>query len=223
MNNNSVFLVAGGVSLENFNFKKLKDKNVIAINKSILDVPFAKTFITMDYSFIDNIFQKTNHRLNRDDFFNLQCKKYFVLACNNDYIQKIGDYYTDTRYNYKYDLTQFDTIISSHQPQGIGTDFNSFVHGCNSGFGAIQLAIILGYTNIYLLGYDLIAENQTHYHKGYGESLDSFSKHIRFYYPYFVLGIEAIQKLNKKINLYSCSKISKLNKYLEYYPLENIK
>ena len=50
-----VFIVGGGTRLSGFDFNKLKNKNVIAVNKSICYVPNANYFITMDYTFLRKV------------------------------------------------------------------------------------------------------------------------------------------------------------------------
>ncbi len=51
--NNEVYIVAGGTSLKEFDFSKLKNKTTIVSNKSIFDIPKANYFITTDYTFLN--------------------------------------------------------------------------------------------------------------------------------------------------------------------------
>lgn len=210
-----VYILGGGTSLENFNFNKLKGKDTIVINKSILYYPKTKYFITMDYTFLDRINRKTGNILSKTRFSKLRCKKFFVVAGDNDYIVKENGHFIDKRWNYVYRLDAFNEIIYSTKANGFGYNFYDFRHGCNSGYCAIQLAIILGYTEIYLLGFDLdIQENRTHYHKGYGESPDKFKEKLEFYYPYFERGLKQLE--NSGIRIYNTSPISKLKTILPY-------
>lgn len=218
-----IYIVCGGNSLENFDFSKLKNKDVIAVNKSILDVPNSKYFVTMDYTFIDHIIAKTNNRLTKKSFFKLPSKKYFIVATNNNYIRFRDNYYVDVRYNYKYNLDGFNKVIVSNKDVGIGGNLYEFVHGCNSGFCALQLAIILGYKTIHLLGVDLVVQDKTHYHDGYNTNKREFGKRLDFYYPFYVSGIHNIKIKFPKVKLYSYSPNTKLNDYIEYKPLEDIK
>lgn len=213
---NRVYIVGGGESLIGFDFSVLRGKDVIAINKSILDVPFAKYFITMDYSFVD---KKSDATI----FDNNEAKKYFVVALNNDYIKYQDNAYVDTRTNYRYDLSRFDEIIVSKADSGIGASFEDFVHGCNSGFSALQLAILLGYKEIYLLGIDMDADNNTHYHHRYSENLQYFRRRLRFYFPYFVKGLKAIKEKFSEVKVYSCSNNCPLNKHIEFVALKDLK
>ena len=222
MLNKSVYVVAGGTSLNDFDFNKLRDKNVIAVNKSILDVPFAQRFITMDYTFIDHIGAKTDNKLTRDKFFQIPCEKYFIVATDNHYIRFRNGHYVDIRSNYQYNLEGFNHIITSNKPAGIGGNFYEFVHGCNSGFAALQLAIILGYTEINLLGIDLYINDKTHYHEGYRENKEKFEQRLKIYYDYYLLGIHNIRIKFPNVKLYSYSENSRLNSLISYKSLEEI-
>lgn len=42
--------------------------------------------------------------------------------------------------------------------------------GSNSGFGAVQLSLWMGARQVYLIGFDMHADNGTHFHSGYGEA-----------------------------------------------------
>lgn len=220
---NEIYIVAGGASLKNFDFKKLYNKDVIAINKSILDVQWAKYFITMDYTFIDHIARKTQNKLTRDTFSLLPSKKYFVVAKDNSYIKLKDGVYTDIRSQYTYDLKEFDEIIVSHNPLGIGQSFYEFVHGCNSGYSAIQLGLLLGYKVIHLLGFDLNVTDITHYHGGYFQKPNQFQKKLDFYYQYFIVGLHNIKLLFSDVKLYNYAPKSKLNSKLPYKSLKEIK
>ena len=213
--NKSVYIIGGGESLKGFDFSTLQDKDIIAINSSILDVPMAKYFITMDYTFIDK-------KIDKKLFTSFPASKYFVVATNNNYIKFKDNKYTDTRCNYKYDLSLFNQIIESSHDIGIGENFDEFVHGCNSGYSALQLAIVLGYKEIYLLGIDMIANESTHYHHTYMTNLNIFKKRLRFYHPYFVIGLGEIAHKHPDIKIYGCTENSPLNKFIEYKPLGEI-
>lgn len=217
-----VFIIAGGPSLRGFDFHKLRNRDAIAVNKAILDVPFSKFFITIDYTFLDRIEQKTDGKMTRKDFNTLTARKYFVVAKDNAYIKEINGRFVDVRSNYKYDLKEFDKVIVSKQALGIGNSFETFVHGCNSGFSAIQLAVLLGYTTIHLLGFDLKIDKTTHYHKGYNLNIRQFENKLQFYHPYYLVGIHNLFLNFPNVKLYNYSKNSKLDGLIEYKSLEEI-
>ena len=210
-----VFIIAGGESLAGFDFNKLQFQDVIAVNKSIFSVPWAKYFITMDYTFIDK-------KVDKELFKKLICKKYFVVATNNSFIRFQNNNYIDTRFKYVYDLSLFDQIIPSLRGGGLGRTFKNFVHGCNSGWCALQLAIVLGYTQIYLLGMDMKAEYNTHFHGGYATKLSTFQRRLRFYEPIVFNGLKLCKSCLPHIKIYSCAEHSSLNKIIPYVSLTDL-
>ena len=205
--NNSIYIIGGGNSLKGFDFDLLKDKTTIAINKSMSYVPNLNYFITMDFTALRKI----------NSIANLNATKIFIANFTVPYLQEQGGKIVDTRFNLVYRLEDFDMIIKSHQTNGIGLTFKEFTHGANSGFCALQLAIILGYTKIYLLGIDLNIEEVTHFHGGYGETKEKFNPKLDIYYKYFQEGILLLKKKRPDIQIYSCSSISKLNNILNYH------
>ena len=218
-----IYIVAGGPSLAGFDFSKLANKTVMVVNKSIVDIPKANIFITMDYTFIDYIDRKTDNKLTRASFKRLPCIKYFVVATNNQYIRLVNGNYVDIRSNYQYILKDFNQVIASNSAYGIGGNFYQFVHGCNSGYCAIQLALILGYKKIHLLGFDLQIDTETHYHHGYKQNKLQFEKKLDMYYNYYVVGLHNIKLKFPNVKMISYSKEGRLNKFIEYKPLGEIK
>lgn len=205
--NKEIYLIAGGTSLKGFDFSLLKNKDVIAVNKSILDVPFAKYFITIDYSFID---RKLNDKIK---FNQSKATKIFIANLCPEYMIENRGMIIDTRTNYVYDLSQFDMIIKSRYNTGIGNNFNQFVHGSNSGFCALQMAICLGYKKIHLLGYDLCtSENDTHYHDGYkNQTSEKFNKKLGEYLSNYIYTFKVLKMRRPDIEIYNYSPNSKLN------------
>jgi len=202
----SVYIIAGGESLTSFDFNKLENKDVICVNKSILSYPKAKYFITMDFT-----------ALKKMDFKNIACDstKIFIANFTFDYIKEIDGRITDTRFGLVYKLEDFDVIIKSYYRESFGLDFKHFANGQNSAFCALQLAVSLGYKNIYLLGLDLTCATKTHFHSGYGQDITKFQQSLSEYYSYFHFSILELQE-QSDINIYSCSKISRLNDILKY-------
>ena len=202
----SVYIIAGGDSLTNFDFNKLENKDVIAVNKAILSYPKAKYFITMDFTAL----KKMNFKNIISDSI-----KIFIANFTFDYIKEIDGQIIDTRFGLVYKLEDFDMIIKSHYKESFGLDFKHFANGQNSAYCAVQLAISLGYKNIYLLGLDLVCDTKTHYHSGYGQDIEKFKKSLNEYHKYFYFSILELQE-KSDINIYSCSKISRLNDILKY-------
>ena len=211
----TVYIVGGGPSLDGFDFKILNGRDVIAVNKSIEYLDNVKYFITMDYTFLKKT-KLSIHEINK------RCEKsIFILNNGEDYIKKINGIYTDTRTNLRYDnLVFFNNIIESKNSvdpkTGFGTTINNYQHGNNSGYCALQLALLLGYDEINLLGFDLnYDKTKTHFHKGYMQNIGQFSSRLNLYRNNFIRSI----KLSKLNNVYSCTNTSYLNHYITYRPI----
>jgi hypothetical protein len=126
----------------------------------------------------------------------------------------------DKRYSKVYRLEGFDTIIKSRKSQGCGFTLGDFRNGENSGFCGLQLAVILGFDEIYLLGMDLCIRNGTHYHSLYPNQ-HNFDTKLKLYAENFRLGIADI-KQHTDIKVFSCSSFSALNDVLDYIPVEEV-
>jgi hypothetical protein len=72
--------------------------------------------------------------------------------------------------------------------------------GSNSGFGALMLAIALGMSPIYLLGYDMRITGQTHWHSGYpGQTFNDQQRKNQGFADLFKEFAEPISKLGFKV------------------------
>lgn len=209
-----VYIVGGGPSLENFDFSLLADKCTITINKSIFHVPDPNYFISVDYTFL--------RKVSRAVFNPIPAKKFFVADFSHPFLKEVDKQITDTRHNMAYDLSDYDILIRAHKQEGIGYTFKEFRTGRNSGFCAFQLAVILGFTKIYLLGIDLNKEGKTHYHEGYGERPKTFVPKLDEYYNYFKMGLEQLQQERPDIQVISCSANSRLNDIIQYWNSEEV-
>lgn len=207
-----VYIVGGGPSLKGFNFSTLADKCTIVVNKSIFHVPNPNYFISVDYTFLKKV--------DRGVFGIIPAKKFFVADFSHIFLKEIGKQIVDTRYDMTYNLRDYNILIRAHKQEGIGYTFKEFRTGRNSGFCALQLAVIFGFKKIYLLGMDLGSQGKTHYHEGYGEPPFSFSSKLNEYYNYFKVGLEQLRCERPDIQVVSCSSISRLNNIIPYNPPE---
>jgi len=213
-----VYIVAGGTSLENFNFNKLKGKDVIAINKAILDMSTAKYFITMDYTLLTHKLNKNIHLFNQS-----KATKFFVANLCPKYMMETNGRIMDTRSNFIYKLNPFHVVIKSKKEKPIGLDFSSFAHGENSGFCGLQLAICLGYKHIHLLGYDFsISSTKTHYHDGYVQSKEHFKDRLKDYLTYLVDALTYLNSACPEISIYNYSDQEEINELLIKCSLDDI-
>jgi hypothetical protein len=212
----SVIIVGGGPSLIGFDFSTLNGFDTIVVNKAIEYVEKPTYFVTMDYTFL----RKTN--LSIKDINKKAKYSYFILNTSNDQIKKVNNVYTDVKNRIKYDeISNFTGIFKAPYeslPKGFSENISSFTHGSNSGHCAIQLAILLGYKKIYLLGFDMDFDQSTHFHNDYIQGTDVFRRNIDKYKDTLVNSI--INLKNKTI--YSCSENSSLNSILEYVNIKDI-
>jgi hypothetical protein len=212
-----VFIVGGGPSIDTNELKKLNSLDTIAVNKSAFFVPNPTHFITMDYSFM--------RKVGLPRVKNIRASKHFVLNMSIDYIQNRNGVPTDIRSGYAYNqlFDIFDTIHICHREDGVGLSFGDFRCGNNSGYCAMQLAFILGYKEIYLLGFDMgVQGNKTHFHSGYRENPAIFARRAANYISAFATGIKESQYKFPETKLFSCSKISGLNNIIPYKSLNEV-
>ncbi len=214
MRKDDVYIVGGGTSLKGFDFQKLKDKDTIAVNVSAFDVPNPTYCITAD----SNIFRKVQEGFFKD------IDTTWVLVTNPDHCSMK---YKDGKFKHVhsshiYNLFSMNMIIKNAGVEGIGFEFKDFRTGYNSGFCAFQLAVLLGYKKIHLLGFDLCENNsKTHYHNKYKNRKTIREKDFEKFYANFVLAIK-ILKEKTNIEIISHSKISGLNNFIPYVSLGEI-
>ena len=208
----SIYIVGGGGSLLGFNFAKLKDLDTIAVNVAALDVPNPTYCITAD----STIFQKV-----QEGYFK-NVKTTWILVTNPDHCaMKFKDgLFKNVRSGYVHNLFCMNMVIKNAGVDGIGFSFNDFKTGYNSGFCGFQLAVLLGYTEIHLLGFDMTIGKKCHYHNKYHNhkiSKNSFGKYL----DNFIKALKII-KNETDIQVISHSSISKLNESITYASLESI-
>ncbi|MHA2023966.1 MAG: hypothetical protein ACTSWQ_09930 [Candidatus Thorarchaeota archaeon] len=212
------FIVGGGPSLKGFDFNLLVGKEVIVVNKAIIHVPGAKYFVTVDYTFL--------RKVNFSKLLTPSISKVFIACLHFDYIVEKGGMIVDTRSNTVYDLSDFDVVVKSRQAEGFGYRFFDFRNGYNSGYCALQLAVILGYKRINLLGFDLqVVKDQgpvfTHYHGGYGQNVNKFETCLEKYLRCFLTGLDQLNR-ETDVKVISLSPISKLNEVIPYKEVEEV-
>lgn len=150
-----VYIVGGGPSLKDFDWTKLKGKKVIAINRAFEVVPDADVLYWTDSRFF---------RWFKEDIKKFTGLKY---TCR-PFIGKPADV----------------TLLQSNSAMKLEMRPSFISHGNNSGYGAINLAVKLGATKIYLLGYDMNSNpKDTHWHSGYDTKHNHsiYSKMIKYF------------------------------------------
>lgn len=204
-NSDRVFIIGGGPSLNKINLSFLNNEDVICVNKAIDLIKNPKYFITMDYSFFAKVGSTIKTITAKAQ------NSHFIINKQHSYIQKKDGVYTDTRYNLKYEgLEHFSSVITANNEidtiSGFGKTIGEFCHGQNSGYCAIQFAILAGYKEIYLLGFDLEEprnKEYTHFHSVYPAfSFDKFYKNLHIYKRHLIDSINSIRKY-KQIRFYT--------------------
>jgi len=211
---NEVYIVGGGSSLLNFPFDCLKDKNTIAINMAALDVPNPTYCITAD----SRIFRE----LEKGRFAKAEPTTW-VLVTNPEHctMKWQSGKFVHQGNGHVFNLFVPNMIIRNTGTEGIGFSFNDFRTGYNSGFCGFQLAVLLGYTKIYLLGFDFVtANNKCHYHTRYNNRIIPQNELDQFLHNFENAVMEVHQ--NTAIQIVSCSPVSPLNKIMTYIPLSDI-
>ena len=211
MRKDEIYIIGGGSSLKDFDFSRLDGKNTIAVNMAALDVPNPTYCITAD----STIFKKV-----QEGYFKGVDTTWVLITNPNHCSMKWQDGKFVSNHGFVYNLFCVNMVIRNADVEGIGFDFKDFKTGYNSGFSGFQLAVLLGYKKIYLLGFDLVTTSQCHYHDRYkGRKIKkaSFDK----YYDNFVLALKRI-KDETDIEVFSCSSISLLNKMIPLVSLGSI-
>lgn len=200
----SAYIVGGGPSLRGFDFNKLIGKDVIAVNMSVFDVPAPRYFITMDYSVVAKAGDSRIAKLPSTN----------VFVANMAKLVDEGATLRDNNCRITYNLGIFDVVIKSRSEVGIGYSLGDFRHGDNSGYCALQLAVLLGYREIYLLGIDLTGNNgNMHYHDHYkGRWTTRIASSLDRYYNNFEGGLRELS--NYGVRVICCSEESRLAQIL---------
>jgi len=209
--NNEIFIVGGGSSLQGFPFNQLKDKYTIAVNMAAFDVPNPTYCITAD----SGIFRKV-----QEGYFK-SINTTWVMVTNPEHCtMKFRDgIFKNTKTGFVHNPFCVNMLIKNAGVEGIGFSFKDFKTGYNSGFCGFQLAVLLRYKKIYLLGFDLnVNPTKCHYHNRYQRGKRKIPNgRLDIFYNNFKLAFEIIKK-KTDIKIFSCSKSSRLNKLIPYIP-----
>jgi len=197
-------IIGGGPSLSGFNFKSISGEFTIGINKA-----FISFNPTVNYSMDYRLYEK-------------------LTSTNPKYAELVGKFreyggvkvFLDDTMQYRGDVF----AVPKLKNKAISYDLDAGIYGgSNSGFGAIMLAIALGFTKIGLLGYDFKVDEQegkTHWHDGYDQNLESMKRILdgfrcvfeEFAHGIFMQGID-VSNLNPDSGL-RCFRFETLNEFL---------
>jgi hypothetical protein len=165
----TIYIVGGGTSLKGFDFNRLKDKVVIAVNKAFMHLPFAQVLYWSDTRFYEW------HSKEVDNF------KGIKVTCRAQ--PKRGD---------------IINLLNTGKT-GLETMSYGLRDGGNSGYAAINLAYHLGAKRIVLLGFDMQTNGkETHWHEGYPSTADTETM-ARLMVPNFDTLIDPLEKRKVKV------------------------
>ena len=212
MERRRVFIIGGGPSLKGFNFENLRDEDTIAVNESAFDVPNPTYCITAD--------SKTFKKL-QEGYFKGVDTSWVVVSNAEHCTMKFRDgQFKNIKTGYVYNPFTPNILIRNAGVEGIGFSFKDFKTGYNSGFCGFQLAVLLGYDEIYLLGFDL-NPNEGYYHDKYGGNVTNKNTADKFFNN-FVLAFKIMKETRSNIKVFSCSSTSRLNKHIPHIPIKDI-
>ncbi len=212
---NEIIIIGGGSSLIGFSFSQLKDKDTIAVNMAALDVPNPTYCITAD----SGIFRKVQEGY----FKNINTTWVMVTNPEHCSMKFRNGQFKNEKTGYVHNPFCVNMLIRNAGVDGIGFSFKDFKTGYNSGFCGFQLAVLLRYKKIYLLGFDLNPKAvKCHYHNKYDNGKKRIpDRRLELYYNNFKLAFKIIKK-KTDIEVISCSKNSRLNNLIPYKPFEKL-
>jgi len=136
----TIYIVCSGPSLKDFDFNKLKDKKVIAVNYSAFNIPYFDYVCALDFDFYED-------------------NKEQIKALNKPF-------YAIENYHYSDIYKELNVNLLTHSGEKGYDDRKGFVkHGYNSGYFAVQFALDLGYKEIHILGMDAKYSNNQYFYK----------------------------------------------------------
>jgi len=192
------FIIAGGPSLEGFDFSALDSYFTIAINRCFMYFNPSCMYM-MDIKFFRWVSSPKYDPVMNRKWIEFPGKKYLLGPARKR----------------KFDL-KGATIVPRLESKTLSFDLGKGIYpGNNSGFGALMLAIALGFKEIYLLGYDMkCSENKIHWHEGYsGQKVDRLDTRLKNKFILPFIDFRSIIKDNN-IKVYNCN----LDSGLEVFP-----
>lgn len=192
-----IFIVGAGESLRGFDYSRLRDRETVAVNKVIRDVPHATYFLTADSGIASNVLDWTRGS---------DAVKVLAYTPGHRRLEKFQKTFLD-----------FDVVVkySGGNPcPDMGFRFGQFQAGGNSGFCALQFAVIMGYSPIYLLGIDLRGGHL------YDTKTRRWPTLLNEFHGAWVKGLKVLEKTN--VETYSCSPVSRLNDVIQYKNIDEV-
>jgi hypothetical protein len=191
--NRKGFIIGGGPSIKNIDIK-LIDKEYISIGTNMSYKLFKTNYLLFSDKWFYNKF--------RDDLATLKDIK--LITCLSEFKFNIP---------FPKHISQTFTSNSFYHP----IDSKSGFKCNNTGSAAISFSDFLGLTEIYLFGFDLqldedLKKNYHDYYNSKTQNIDHIKDNLNNHFNNVLTLIKSL----KHITFYSCSKISRLNDYIEF-------
>lgn len=201
-----IFIVGCGPSLEGFDFSKLGSKMTIAVNLA-MKFFYPDIFLTADSGII-------RHAALTDFWGKDHCYKVVVMGPEHKRYPLVASLLP--LFNERYIPTSWDGNIN------INLSSSKFATGRNSGFCALQYAILRGYKEIYLLGFDLcsLKAKRHFYDSSVNLPIQRLEHDLENFYGHFKQAFAILK--DSDIHVYSLSKISRLNDFIPYINPDSI-
>lgn len=140
--NRTAYLIGGGPSLRGFDLARLNGETIVAVNDAINSLPNSAALFSIDYKWIQN--RKTE----------------IEAFAGERYLAVAEDYQFEN-------APQATYLLRVRERTGLSENAGRiYMGGGNSGFGAFNVAFLMGFKRIVLLGYDFRAANQ-HWYESY--------------------------------------------------------
>ena len=189
----TVYIVACGPSMREFPWDTLRGLPTIAVNGAILNVPDPAVFLTACSAFAIRSF--------RSDFWNTRARKVLIMGKSHRNYRKVEPF-----------IHLFNEVHAPSRFDGkIGFSWDAFATGRNSGFCALQYAVLQGAKTIHLCGFDL--NTPGHYYAEGGPSVTTINNFLM----HFRTGLRIL--LDHGVKVISHSPVSRLNDMIPYEAL----
>ena len=201
-----VFIVGGGPSIAGFDLTRLKDEITIGINKAFF-------YFNPNIIFsMDRRFWRWIEQAGGENGFTPEMQRKF-----QDYSHGYKVWTTVYNFLFTPDIMRIPSVGEKYW----GTDLQTGLgHGNNSGYAALNLASLLGFKEIYLLGYDMkgVQGKQKWFHEGYPivTADNVYSKFVKN-----ITEFAAPNLASERVKVYNCCKDSGL-KCFPYKDIEEI-
>jgi hypothetical protein len=182
-----VYIIGGGNSLRGFDFNRLRNSTVLAVNDAARYLPWATALFSLDHRWIKN---------QRKEIETFKGEKYLA----------VGE---------SFDFDVAPEAIYLRREHGKGFSINPeriYMGGGNSGFGAVNVALLQQSLRIILLGFDFCKHaGALHWHGEYpwagGFTSVMWAKWAQ------LLDDQASFLKRKGVEVYNASDVSLLNQY----------